>query len=142
MHRPLAEEIVKEFPNISKAVDCFSEGKSTDVCASVLKNKGGKVVVLLDRGKSKIPGVEYELVMAYTVFGRAFAWLPPIGPKWEANPSDRKLLADFSAVLPELAKTVKPLPITMLDGGFDAIPVGLNKLRAGEVSGSKLVINL
>ncbi|KAK7428230.1 hypothetical protein QQZ08_005296 [Neonectria magnoliae] len=138
----VAEDIVKQFPNISKAVDCFSEGKSTDVCASVLKNKGGKVVVLLDRGKSKTPGVEYELVMAYTVFGRAFTWLPPIGPKWEANPSDRKLLVDFCAVLPELTKTVKPLPITMLDGGFDAILVGLNKLRAGEVSGSKLVINL
>ncbi|KPM41024.1 hypothetical protein AK830_g5564 [Neonectria ditissima] len=138
----VAEEIVKQFPNISKAVDCFSEGKSTDICASVLKNKGGKVVVLLDRGKSKTPGVEYELVMAYTAFGRAFAWLPPIGPKWEASPSDRKVLADFCAILPELTKSVKPLPTTALDGGFDAIIVGLNKLRAGEVSGSKLVIDV
>ncbi|KAJ9139149.1 Protein TOXD 3 [Pleurostoma richardsiae] len=133
-------DIVREFPNITAAVDCFSEGNSTEFCASVLKNKGGKVVTLLDRGKSKIRGVEYELVMAYTLFGRPFVWLPPIGPKFEASPSDRKALARFYAGLPRLTKDVKPVPTHHIDGGFDGILVGLDKLRKGEASGGKFVV--
>ncbi|RBQ81422.1 hypothetical protein FVER14953_11742 [Fusarium verticillioides] len=82
----VAEDIIKEYPKITKAVDCFSEGKSTSVCADVLEPNGGKVVTLLPNGKSSTPGVTYDLVMSYTAMGHAFQWLPPIGPKFEARP--------------------------------------------------------
>ncbi|RYP04923.1 hypothetical protein DL764_004135 [Monosporascus ibericus] len=137
-----ADDVVKEFPNITCAVDCFSEGNSTEFCANVLKNKGGKVVTLLDQGKSKTPGVQYELIMAYTVFGHAFQWLPPIGPKFEAKTSDRKALARFYESLPRLTEMVKPPPVSTINGGFDGILAGVDKLRKGQVSGSKLVVHL
>ncbi|KAH6887459.1 chaperonin 10-like protein [Thelonectria olida] len=138
----VAADVVKEYPNMSKAVDCFSEGKSTAICAEVLRQSGGKVITLLPNGKSKVPGVTYELVMAYTVFGHAFQWLPPIGPKFEAKPADREGLARFCKDLPKLTKVLKPIPTTEQKEGFEGILEGLNKLRAGTVSGGKLVVKM
>jgi NADPH:quinone reductase-like Zn-dependent oxidoreductase len=73
------DDIIRAYPNIDRAMDCFSEGKSSEFCAKVLKEKGGKVVTLLDTGKSSIPGVEFEFILGYTVFNVPFQWLPPFG---------------------------------------------------------------
>lgn len=135
-------EIIREFPDITIALDCFSEGNSTEFCAKVIQNRGGKVVTLLDRGKSKVQGVNYELIMAYTVFGHAFEWLPPVGPKYESRPGDRKALARFYAGLPLLTESLRPIPTSPLGSGFDNILTGMDKLRQGEVSGGKLVVSL
>ncbi|KAH7139906.1 chaperonin 10-like protein [Dactylonectria estremocensis] len=136
----VVEEIIKDYPDISKAVDCFSEGKSTSVCAEVIKNKGGKVVILLPNGKSNFPNVTYDLVMAYTVFGHPFQWLPPIGPKFEARPADHDALIHYYEVLPRVTHVLKPIPTIELKAGFDGILEGLDQLRAGKVSGGKQVV--
>ncbi|KAJ5593111.1 hypothetical protein N7537_010015 [Penicillium hordei] len=44
-------KIYKAYPNITKALDCFSEGKSSQFCAEVLSK--GRVITLLDQGKPK-----------------------------------------------------------------------------------------
>lgn len=137
-----SEEITKAYPDITQAMDCISEGHSTSFCAQVLKNRGGKVVVLLDRGKSTTPGVEYDLIMLYTVFGRDFAWLQPVGPKFPAKPSDREHYARFIESLPALAKEYQTPPITIIDGGIPSIVGGLDQLRQGKVSGGKLVVRM
>lgn len=136
----VAEDIVKDYPNISKAVDCFSEGKSTTVCAEVIKRKGGKVVVLLSNGQSKLSNVTYELVMAYTALGQPFQWLPPVGPKFKAQPADREALVRFYEVLPRVTHILKPIPTVELKGGINGVLEGLNRLRTGQVSGGKLVV--
>ncbi|KAM0277203.1 hypothetical protein ACHAQH_005986 [Verticillium albo-atrum] len=136
----VAKDVVKAHPAIDKAVDCYSEGASTNICAEILRNTGGKVVTLLPNGKSKVPGVEFELIMAYTLFGKPFQWLPPVGPKFEANPNDRVGLVRFFKHLPELTATLKPAPVSVSDGGFDGILEGLDKLRQKKVSGAKLVV--
>ncbi|KAF5632281.1 TOXD [Fusarium tjaetaba] len=136
----VAEDIIKEYPKITKAVDCFSEGKSTSICAAVLKPSGGKVVTLLPNGKSSTPGVTYDLVMSYTAMGHAFQWLPPIGPKFEARPQDRAALVRFYETLPRITHILKPIPTIELKNGFDGIFEGLDKLRAGQVAGGKVVV--
>ncbi|KAH7201487.1 chaperonin 10-like protein [Fusarium oxysporum] len=136
----VAEDIIKEYPNITKAVDCFSEGKSTSICAAVLKPSGGKVVTLLPNGKSSTPGVTYDLVMSYTAMGHAFQWLPPIGPKFEARPQDRAALVRFYESLPRITHLLKPIPTIELKNGFDGVLEGLDKLRAGQVAGGKQVV--
>jgi NADPH:quinone reductase-like Zn-dependent oxidoreductase len=136
----VVEEIVKDYPDMSKAVDCFSEGKSTTVCAEVIKKKGGKVITLLPNGKSKFPNVTYDLVMAYTALGHPFQWLPPIGPKFEVQPADREGLVRFYSALPQSLHIVKPIPTIEEKAGFDGILEGLDKLRGGKVSGGKLVV--
>ena len=134
------QDIKTTFPDISCALDCFSEGNSADFCDQVIKKTGGKVVTLLDRGKSKTPGVERQIILAYTLFGRPFAWLQPIGPKFEARPTDRNALARFYASLPRLTKVVKPPPMRVTEGRFDSILKGLDDLRQGKVSGTKLIV--
>lgn len=64
-HNPIvAQEIAKAYPNITRAVNCFLEGKSTDFCAEVIRKNGGKVVTLLEN-KTSIPGVEAKMIMSF-----------------------------------------------------------------------------
>jgi hypothetical protein len=79
------------------------------------------------------------MIMAYTLMGHAFQWLPPIGPKFPAILSDREALVRFYANIPKFTKTLKPVPVTIEAGGMDGILPGLDKLRHGKVSGGKLV---
>ncbi|KAK9371948.1 chaperonin 10-like protein [Lipomyces chichibuensis] len=134
-------DIVKEHPSITQALDCISEGRSTEFCAQVIKKSGGKIVTLLDQGKSKVRGVQYDFLVVFTAFGHKFAFLPPIGPSFPASPSDREALARFYANLPQFVKDVKPLPLRVLGSGFDKIILGLNELRQGKVSGQNLAVN-
>ncbi|KAF1931100.1 GroES-like protein [Didymella exigua CBS 183.55] len=133
-------EIAKAHPDIKIAVDCYSEGKSTKTCDVVLGSKGGQVITLLPSTKPTLPSIKHELIMAYTVFGHEFQWLPPIGPKFAVVQSDRDMLARFYEALPQLTDVLRPLPVAREARGMDAILPGLDKLREGKVSGSKLVI--
>ncbi|KAL5592453.1 hypothetical protein FOBRF1_013479 [Fusarium oxysporum] len=140
----VADAIIKQYPDVSLAVDCFSEGKSFAVCDAVLKNKAGKLIALLPPAKAKYPGIEHELIMSYTLFGQPFQWLPPVGPKFPALPDDCKALVRFYASLPQLVrdKTLRPPPISLEEGGWDGILTGLDKLRSGKMSGGKIIVKL
>ncbi|KAH7368417.1 chaperonin 10-like protein [Plectosphaerella cucumerina] len=138
-------DIVKKYPNISLAVDCFSEGQSFGICDGVLKNKGGKLITLLSPPKPKYPNITHELILAYTLIGHAFEWLPPVGPKFAAIPEDRKGLVRFYRDLPELVKNklLRPLPVYPEETpGFDGIMAGLAKLRAGKGPAGKIVAKM
>ncbi|KAK7700086.1 Zinc-binding oxidoreductase alcohol dehydrogenase [Botryosphaeria dothidea] len=133
-------DITRAFPDMTIALDCFSEGGSTDFCVNIIKNKGGKVITLLDSGKAKIPGVEVQMIMSFQLLGRSFAWLPPIGPKYPASEEARQALARFYAALPTYVGDIKPPPLKVLNGGLDSITEALDQLRARKVSGCKLVL--
>lgn len=134
------QDITKAFPNIKRALDCISEGSSTDFCARVLAaGKGGKVISLLPT-KAKVPGVEVKPIMSFQMLGKAFAWLPPVGPKYPVSTEEREALVRFYGNLGSLAQRLRAPPVTVLEGGFPAILEGLDRLRAGKVSGSKLVV--
>ncbi|GJC85353.1 protein TOXD [Colletotrichum liriopes] len=134
------QEVTSNFPDITLALDCFSEGGSGPSTAQVLKGKGGKIVTLLDQGESKVPGVKYDMIMLYTVFGKEFAWLQPMGPKFPVDMEHRNALARFYSILPQLTDAIKPPPIQTVNGGIDIILEKLDLLRQGKVSGSKLVV--
>jgi NADPH:quinone reductase-like Zn-dependent oxidoreductase len=136
-----AGEITKAYSNITRALDCFSEGGSTTFCANVLKT--GKVITLLDQGKPNKPDIKYKFLVVYTGFGRQFSTMAPLGPSFPVLPSDRQALRQFYARLSELCHDlVRPPPIRATRGGFKDIFEGLNKLRKGEVWGTKLVVEL
>lgn len=136
----ISAEIAKNYPEIAIAIDCFSEGGSTKICDVVVGQKGGRVITLLPTTKPTVSTVKHELIMAYTLFGHAFQWLPPVRPKFAADPLDRDVLVRFYAALPQLTTVLKPLPVTLEAGGFIIVLPGLNTLREGKVSGSKLVV--
>ncbi|KAH6691459.1 chaperonin 10-like protein [Plectosphaerella plurivora] len=138
-------DIVKQYPNVSLAVDCFSEGQSFGICDGVLKNAGGKLIALLQPPKPKYSNVTHDFILAYTLIGDAFEWLPPIGPKFAAIPEDRKGLVRFYGDLPELVrnKVLRPLPTYPEEArGFDGIMAGLDKLRSGKGPAGKIVVRM
>lgn len=140
--KDVAKRIFKDHLNIKMAVDCFSEGKSSAICDEAIGTNGGKVITLLPTPKPTVKGVEHDMILAYTLFGKAFQWLPPVGPKFEAMPKDREALARFYKILPGLVDTLKPLPTKLELGGLEGILPSLEKLRTGQVSGGKLVIQI
>jgi NADPH:quinone reductase-like Zn-dependent oxidoreductase len=136
-----ASEISKAYPDITKALDCFSEGNSSQFCAEVLKR--GRVITLLDQGKPKKAEIEFKSLMVFTVFGKPFSLLSPLGPAFPVVPDDRDSLRRFYASLSQLCdRALKPPPVTALGGGLDAVLDGLERLRKGEAHGTKLVVEL
>ena len=133
------EDIIRAYPNIDRAMDCFSEGGSTEFCAKVVHKSRGWVVTLLDSKKTDIDGVRIDFLLGYTVFGEEFQWLPPVGPKFAKIPSDNEALRRFYSALPEISKQLKPPPLKQIDGGLENLSTGLDLLRHGKVSGTKIV---
>ncbi|RAK95947.1 zinc-binding alcohol dehydrogenase family protein [Aspergillus ibericus CBS 121593] len=132
-------EIKKAYPNILRALDCFSEGNSAAFCADVLRE--GKVVTLLDQGKPKKPTVSYRFLMVFTVFGREFQLLAPVGPVFPVIPSDREVISRFYASLSTMSiDIIRCPPTTTIKGGLRDILDGLELLRKGEGRGTKLVV--
>jgi NADPH:quinone reductase-like Zn-dependent oxidoreductase len=134
-----ASEISKAHPNITKALDCFSEGNSSQFCAKVLKK--GRVITLLDQGKPKKAEIEFKSLMVFTVFGKPFSLLSPLGPAFPVVPDDRDSLRRFYASLSQLCDgALKSPPVTVLEGGLNGVLHGLDRIRKGEVHGTKIVV--
>lgn len=133
------EDIIRAYPNIERAMDCFSEGGSTELCVKVVRKSRGLVVTLLDLGKTDIDGVKIDFLLGYTVFNEEFQWLSPFGPKFARIPSDNEALRRFYSALPGISKQLKPPPLRKIDGGLENLSTGLDVLRQGKVSGTKMV---
>lgn len=134
-------DIKKEFPDIKVALDGFSEAASTDFCCKAMGKDGGKVIHLLNQGKSTVKGVEVQNILAYTLTGKAFSWFGLM--HFPAVPADRLALERFYAMLPGLAgKSLRAPPTQLVGTGFPAIFEGLELLRQGKVSGKKLIVSL
>ncbi|KAJ5637650.1 hypothetical protein N7490_007529 [Penicillium lividum] len=136
------EDIIRAYPSLDRAMDCFSEGESTAFCAEVVRKNRGWVVTLLDSGKTELDGVKVDFLLAYTAMGAEFQWLPPFGPKFGKVPSDREALRRFYASLQETSKILRPPPLQVIEGGLEGLRTGLDLLRRGKVSGTKLVARL
>jgi NADPH:quinone reductase-like Zn-dependent oxidoreductase len=132
-------DIIRSYPNINIAMDCFSEGGSIEFCAKVVRKNQGRVVTLLDPGTTKMDGVDVDFLLGYTAFNEEFQWLPPFGPKFAKKPSDNEALRRFYRSLPDISKQLKPPPLQKIDGGLENLRIGLDLLRQGKVSGTKLV---
>jgi NADPH:quinone reductase-like Zn-dependent oxidoreductase len=137
------QEIKSKYPNITAVLDCISKEDSGHFCAQILQNNGTKVYTL-EPLKSKTKGIDFEMIMVFTVFGTKFAFLPPVRPTYEATPQHRQALVHFYSILSSLTqdKKLQAPPITALDGGFDGILKAMDLLRAGKISGSKTVVPL
>lgn len=137
-----ADEIVRAYPQMSRALDCFSEGSSTDFCIKLVRKAEGKVVTLLDRGKTTDGGVQVDFLLGYGAFNCPYQWLPPVGPRFSGNPSDNAALRRFYASLHEVCRHLRPPPLKRIEGGLHRLHEGLDLLRKGQVAGTKLVARL
>lgn len=136
------DEIIQTYPDLDRAMDCFSEGNSTEFCVNAVRKNHGRVVTLLDAKKKTMHGVDIEFLLAYSVFNAEFQWLPPLGPKFPRIPSDNEALRRFYSKLPNFCAKLKTPPLKKIDGGLENLAEGLDMLRMGQVSGTKLVARL
>lgn len=133
------DDIVRAYPNLDRAMDCFSEGGSTEFCVNAVRKNRGRVVTLLDTGKTSMQDVKIDFFLAYSIFNEEFQWLPPVGSKFPKVPADNEALRRFYSAMPDLSKRLKAPPLKKIDGGLENLRSGLDMLRQGQVSGTKLV---
>jgi NADPH:quinone reductase-like Zn-dependent oxidoreductase len=136
--------IISTYPDLGLAFDGFSAGVSTDFCCRSVAKIGGKVVSLDPMAKSKITGVDLVPILMYTLFGKPFALLQPIGPSFPAKPEDRAGLVKFYQILPSLISggLLRSPPTRVLGEGLVYLEQGLDMLRTGRVSREKIVVKL
>lgn len=125
------------------AFDTFAEGDSIKICAGALSSVPGTARYLANLGYEPVRDPQDlwgSWVYAYTSFGEEFE---DLGTRWEVKPEDVHFAARFWLEVQQQCEAgkIKTFPI-IRDGGIEAIPDGLNKLRKGEVSGGKLVYKI
>lgn len=127
------------------AFDCISEGSAPGICCAALssstsstKPRYSSLLAVKDFPRDD---VEHLYTLAYTGVGEAFKK----GPReFEAKPDHKEFQEKFWNVAAQLfeegkLKVHKP---DVRSGGLQGILQGLDDLKSGKVSGTKLVYNL
>lgn len=136
------DTIKKAHPNIDRALDCFSEGSSSDFCAKALGPSGGKVVTLLPNTKTAVPNATIVPILMYTILGKPFQILAPLGPKFPAIPENRAAAVRFYAGMSDFSSKLQAPPLEEVSGGLEGLNAGMDWLRKGKVSGKKIVAKI
>jgi NADPH:quinone reductase-like Zn-dependent oxidoreductase len=129
------------------AWDCTESGIET--CAAAMSDEEPGVYGAINAVKGETlkatnPKVEGpRITLAYDTFGEPYNWL---GTDRPAMPDELEFAAKFANLSEELLakKVVKPirLAVNSTGSGLEGILAGLDQLRAGKVSGMKLVYTL
>lgn len=130
------------------AWDCSGDG--AEICAGALSDTEPSryatiVPVEAEAVAAVNPKVEGPIWhLAYDVFDSPYVWLD--GSTVPAKPEEFEYAARFVSIVPELLAngTIKPIRTIVNQGGsgLEGVLKGLDELRAGKVSGAKLVYTL
>jgi len=126
---------------LTKVFDCISEGESPKICSEAISSQGGTVSYLLP-AKHDRSDVANKHTLAYTVTGEAFKFGPKV--EYPANPADFEFAKKFWELSAKLiaSKQLSVHPPKVGKGGLEGIFDGLQQLREGKVSGTKLVYQI
>ena len=143
---PTCAQDIKKFTgnNLRFILDPYSEIKTTQMCFEAMGRAGGRYTGLemYQEEMFKKKTVRMDLVMGAAIHGKGLA----LAEGYE-KPPDLELRAWGIEWYKSVQKLIdehklRPHPIRVLEGGFDAIAGGLSMLKAKEVSGMKLVVVL
>lgn len=145
----LAREIQELTKNeLALAWDCTPTDSSTRLCALSMKDtQKGKISNLLPIHKKIVdkinPNIETETTLGYTAFGETFH---RAGTTFEAKPEDREFARDFwelsRGLLADGRVKVAKTAIDQGGPGLEGVLKGLEDLKQGKVSGTKLVYRI
>lgn len=145
----LAREIKELTKNeLTLAWDCSPTDESARLCALAMSDKGNGVYSNLLRVDAELvkkanPKVEVRSTLGYTAFGEKFS---RGSFTLEAKPEDREFAAKFWELSRELLADgkVKVAKIAVDQGGkgLEGVLKGLDDLKQGKVSGTKLVYTI
>ncbi|KAK2042675.1 GroES-like protein [Colletotrichum somersetense] len=126
---------------LAYAADCIITADTMRICYDALGAAGGRYVAL-DRfpiaGHSR-RSVRPSWVFAMKAFGSAIDWVAPY--EFEPSPAHRDYAETWTREVAGLVRdgAVKPLPYRIIGETLHDIDKGLVELRAGRVSGTKLI---
>ncbi|KAH8812586.1 chaperonin 10-like protein [Xylogone sp. PMI_703] len=146
---PTCSKDIKDYTkdSLKYALDCISEGDSTQITVEAMSSSGGVYTNLLSVADEQVhsvnPKVQKKGTLAYTMFGQPFKMgdseIPTVPGHWEFGVMfwelSRKLLAGGKV------KVHKPT-VNKGGSGLEGVMAGLDLLRNGKVSGEKLVYTL
>ncbi|KAF2735834.1 zinc-binding oxidoreductase [Polyplosphaeria fusca] len=122
--------------SIRLVFDCIAELGSPDFCGDAMSSKGGQYSALLS-AKVARDDVKSGFTLAYTAIGEDYS------PNFPANKDDFDFGVKFWRLSEDLINSgkIKTHPADVR-GGLDDIIQGLEDLKAGKVSGAKLVYTI
>jgi len=126
-------------------VDPFSDLRTLALCDEAMGRAGGKYVALesyLETSEKKAKLIERELVMGQMILGRAIRLTDGYGKPEDAETGAWGIGCYKSIQRLVDTRKLKPHPLKILDGGFEAIHEGLEMLKRKEISGEKIVVRL
>ncbi|WVN88983.1 uncharacterized protein L203_104198 [Cryptococcus depauperatus CBS 7841] len=133
---------------VEYALDTISEGDSFKLVINMMGKKAKQLNAILsvpEEAKKINPSLKSEFTVMYTLFGKAFNFMPRESNKTPipASKEDREFGVEIFKKTPELIVKygLKPNPIE-IKGGFGDVLEGLDDLKNGRVSGKKLVIKI
>ncbi|CAN8105197.1 unnamed protein product [Discula destructiva] len=145
----LAREIKELTKNeLTRAWDCSPTELSTRLCALAMSDKkDGKISTLIPINKDIVkkinPGIITETTLGYTAFGEAFS---RYGMTFEAKPKDREFARSFwelsRGLLADGRIKVANTAVDQGGQGLEGALKGLEALKQGKVSGTKLVYRI
>jgi len=140
-----ASEEVKRISGggVELGLDTISEKDSFKIAIGGFGEKGGQLNSILppsDEAKKIRSDVKVVNTLMYTLFGHEFKFGPN---KIPASESDRAFGVEVNQRTPELIKKygIKSNPI-VIKGGMETIKDGFEEMKAGKVSGKKLVYKI
>ncbi|GAW27277.1 putative zinc-binding dehydrogenase [Rosellinia necatrix] len=126
-------------------LDCIADIQSVDICYQAIQRPGGRYTSLElvpDELLQKRRAVKPAFVLAPEVYGEEIKLGGGYGRP--ANADNRtlatRLFKSFQRLVDE--QKIVPHPIQVLEGGLDGVVAGLDLLRSGAVSGTKLVLTV
>lgn len=139
-------DIVGDGSKLTRAWDCSPTADSARACALAIEGSGKYSGILaVDRGVFEAANdkVTSEVTLGYSIFGQTFS---RGGRTFEAKPEDRVFAARFweeSRILLAEGK-IKPARRAVNRGGsgLEGVLRGLDELKQGKVSGTKLVYTI
>jgi len=133
--------------SIHHAFDCISEGQSPSITIPAMSSSGGIYSTLLPIPESDVrklnSKVDYRTTLGYSVVGEYFRFGPQ---ERKASPEDfefGKMFWELSRGLFKEGKVrVHKVSLDKYGKGFEGVLKGLDAMRAGKVSGEKLVFTV
>lgn len=132
---------------ITRAWDCLGFG--TEICAAAMSDTEPGIYATISLSDKEVlnktnPLVEGpHLTMGYDAFGEKYVFM---GREVPAKPDEMEFATNFVALSIELLAngTIKPINQTVNKNGsgLEGVLKGLDEMRAGNVSGTKLVYTL
>jgi NADPH:quinone reductase-like Zn-dependent oxidoreductase len=127
---------------IKHVYDTISTDSSAKLCAEAMSSAGGKYTAILANDFPRTD-CERDLIMGYTINGEPFK-MGPNGDLNPARPDDFDFGGEFWSIAEDLMAQgkIRAHKPTVGKDGLNGVLEGLQSMREGKISGTKLVYRI